>query len=359
MKLFTIGPVSMTEEVRAAREGTDSVPYFRTPEFSEMMLESDELLRRFAHAGAGAKTIYLTASGTAAMEATILNAFTREDRLLIVNGGTFGARFVEIAKIHGIPCDEIVLPYGETLGREHFAPFAGKYTALLVNIDETSTGQLYDMDMLSQLCRERGMYFIVDAISSFLCDPLDMEAAGIDALITSSQKGACISPGLSMILLSERLLSERIERSSYASLYFDFKSYLRNFTRGQTPFTPAVGVCVELHAALCAIEKKGLEMHLAHIREVAEDFRRRLSSLPVHIPSFPLSNALTPVVFEEPIAYRVFTRLKDSYGIMVNPTGGALQERSLRVAHIGNTTIEDNAELISCLRQAIRDVEGM
>ena len=358
MRLFTVGLVSMTEEVRAAREGADSVPYFRTQEFSEMMLESDAYLRAFAHAEEGTRTVYLTASGTAAMEAVVLNAFTKEDRLLIVNGGTFGERFVRIAEIHGIPHDVVVLPYGETLCLEHFVPFTKKYTALLVNIDETSTGQPYDMGMLSALCREKGMYLVVDAISSFLCDPLDMAKAGVDALITSSQKGACISPGLSMVLLRERFLRERVETSSYASLYFDFKSYLKDFTRGQTPFTPAVGVCVELHAALHAIAQKGLDAHLARIAAVAQDFRARIRTLPVSIPSFPLSNALTPVLFDRPIAYRVFEVLKDTYDVMVNPTGGALHDRAIRVAHIGNTTEEDNAMLVSCLEKAICDVEG-
>ena len=200
---------------------------------------------------------------------------------------------------------------------------------------------------------------MVDAISSFLCDPFDMDAYGVDAMIASSQKGPCVSPGMSMILLNERILKERVMKSDFRSLYFDFEPYLENFKRGQTPFTPAVGVCVELHAALCMIDRIGLEKHLSNIEAVAKDFRSKLEGLPVSIPSYPLSNAITPVFFDEPIAYRVFEYMKERHGIYVNPTGGKLGETTFRVAHIGKTTVEDNSLLISRIKEAIEAVSKM
>ena len=358
MRLFTVGPVEMFDEVKAVRGRGDSVPYFRTREFSDMMLETDRLLRKFAKTKESSRTIYLTASGTAAMEAAVLNCFTQEDRLLVVDGGTFGHRFAEICEIHGIPHDVITLEFGEILEQKHFdAVSEQRYTALLVNVDETSTGQLYNMDLISHFCKEKGMYLVVDAISSFLCDPFDMDSYGVDVMIASSQKGPCVSPGMSMILLSERILEERVMKSTFRSLYFDFKSYLENFKRGQTPFTPAVGVCVELHTALCMIDRIGLEEHISRVAGIANDFRDRLVDLPVSIPDFPLSNAITPVIFDKPVAYTVFEFLKDRYAIYVNPTGGPLHDITFRVAHIGQTTVEDNRMLVSRIREAI-DVIG-
>ena len=357
MQLFTIGPTEMFDEVKEVRGRADSVPYFRTQEFSDMMLETDRLLRKFAGAKDSAQTIYLTASGTAAMEATVLNCFTKEDKLLIIDGGTFGHRFVEICEIHGIPHDVIALEYGEVLSRVHFdAVRHVEYTALLVNIDETSTGQLYDIGLIAGFCQEKGMYLVVDAISSFLCDSFEMDKYGVDAMISSSQKGPCVSPGMSMILLSERLVKDRVMRSPFSSLYFDFKLYLKNFERGQTPFTPAVGVCVELHEALLRIDRIGLETYLHQIEVVAKDFRERIKELPVSIPPYPLSNALTPIIFRQPIAYQVFEALRREYGIAVNPTGGHFHDIILRIAHIGNIELSDNLHLVDCLRQTIRDV---
>ena len=357
MRLFTIGPVEMFDEVKAVRGNGESVPYFRTQEFSDMMLDIDLLLRKFAGTGESSRTVYLTASGTGAMEAAVLNCFTPKDRMLIIDGGTFGHRFVKICDMHNIPNDVISLEFGEVLEERHFREvYDREYTALLVNMDETSTGQLYDMELISNYCKEKGMFLIVDAISSFLCDSFDMDSWGVDVMIASSQKGPCVSPGLSMVLLSERILRERVMTSDYRSMYFGFKSYLENFKRGQTPFTPAVGVCVELHEALQRIERIGLSEHLAQIAEVAKDFRNCLKDLPVCIPSYPLSNAITPVIFEEPIAYRVFELLKNRYGIYVNPTGGAFHDILFRVAHIGQTTVEDNRILISRMREAMNAI---
>lgn len=357
MRLFTVGPVEMFDEVKRVRGNGESVPYFRTREFSDMMLETDRLLRKFAKTADSSRVIYLTASGTGAMEAAVLNCFTQEDKLLVIDGGTFGHRFVEICDIHRIPHDVIHLEFGDVLEERHLDAVRDcEYTALLVNVDETSTGQLYDMGLISRFCKEKGMYLVVDAISSFLCDPFDMDSLGVDVMIASSQKGPCVSPGLSMVFLNERILNERVMKLEYRSLYFGFRSYLENFKRGQTPFTPAVGVCVELHAALRMIDRIGLEEHLSRIAGVAKDFRERLGELPVRIPSYPLSSAITPVIFEQPIAYRVFEFLKDSYGIYVNPTGGALHDTTFRVAHIGQTTVDDNRELISRMREAIGEI---
>jgi len=359
MRLFTIGPVEMFDEIKDVRKRGDAVPYFRTPEFSDMMLETDRLLRKFAKTGDSSRTIYLTASGTAAMEAAVLNCFTREDRLLVIDGGTFGHRFVKICKIHKIPHDVITLDFGETLAKKHFEAASHKaYTALLVNVDETSTGQLYDMALISDFCKDKGMYLVADAISSFLCDEFDMDGYGVDVMIASSQKGPCVSPGMSVALLSERILKERVMKSAFSSLYFDFKSYLENFKRGQTPFTPAVGICVELNVALRMIDRIGLEQHLSNIETIAKDFRSKLLDLPVSIPSYPLSNAVTPVIFDEPIAYRVFEYMKDRYGIYVNPTGGKLGETTFRVAHIGKITTEDNSLLISRINEGIEAVKS-
>ena len=353
MRLFTIGPVEMRDEIRAL--GGEAVPYFRTPEFSDLMLDSARLLKKLMGTAETSQSIYLTASGSGAMEAAVLNCFTPEDRLLIVNGGSFGQRFVDICHLHGIPYEEIRLSFGEVLSEKHFAAFADTpLTGVLVNIDETSTGQLYDIQLISDFCRRRGLYLMVDAISSFLCDPYEMDRSGIDVTIISSQKGLCVPPGMSVVLLNRRIWEERVEKSPLRSLYFDFRAYAADFARGQTPFTPAVGICVQMNRALHLIEAQGLASHLAHIAEVARDFREKaVARLPVKVPAYPLSNAITPLLFPKGNAYRVFERLKDSCDIMVNPTGGSLHDTVLRVAHIGKTETKDNDVLLQAMEKVI------
>lgn len=349
MRLFTLGPVEMFPEV------TDkTIPYFRTPEFSAIMLDTDNLLKRFAGASDSAKTIYLTASGTAAMEAAVTNCFDETDRLLVINGGTFGQRFADICRIHKIPHIELNLPYGETLEARHFAPFFDEnITGVLVNLHETSVGQLYDIGIIADFCRQKGACLVSDAIGTFLADEYDMAKYGINVTIISSQKGLCIEPGLSIVILDEKTVQERVGKHKTDNLYFDFNSYIKNFERGQTPYTPAVGICLDLNASLHMIDRRGLELHLAAVAETARDFREKTKNLPVTLPKFPLSNAMTPIQFAAPIAYEVFELLKNDYDIFVNPTGGVRHDTVLRIAHIGNLTREDNTYLADCMKTAI------
>ena len=102
---FTVGPVMSSEAVRAI--GAEQVPYFRTPEFSQVMFENERLVKKFAKAEENARVVFLTGSGTASMEASVMNVFTPQDKVLVINGGSFGARFCQICDIHDIPYTEI------------------------------------------------------------------------------------------------------------------------------------------------------------------------------------------------------------------------------------------------------------
>ena len=356
MKLFTIGPVEMFEEVKNVRKTMD-VPYFRTKEFSKLMLDTDALLKKFAKTSESSHTVYLTASGTAAMEATVMNCFSPEDKLLVINGGTFGKRFAEICEIHRIPYSEIKLKHDEKLSAEHFQKFQGEqFSGLLVNIHETSTGQLYDINLISEFCRQNNLYLVVDAISSFLCDPFDMDRYGIDVMITSSQKGLCVEPGMSVVLLNEKIVKDRVYKSNLQSLYFNFKIYFENFKRGQTPFSPAVGICMEINSSLHMIEKIGLKNHLKRIDNVAQDFREKIKKLPVTIPKYQLSNAITPMIFKEDIAYKIFEILKDEHAVVVAPTSGELSKKSLHISHVGNLNVSDNTMLVDLFQKVLSEL---
>lgn len=352
MKFFTIGPVQMRPQTLAV--ASRQVPYFRTNDFSYIMKETDRMLKELMGTIQASRSIWLTASGTAAMEATVMNVFTPEDKVLVISGGTFGERFVDLCRIHHIPHNVLKLAEGEALQEGHLAPYDGEaFTGMLVNVHETSTGQLYDIHMLSDFCKANKMVLVVDAISSFLCDEFCMDQYGIDVAIISSQKGLCLSPGLSVVMLNEQVVETRIQSRQVQSLYFNFKEYIQNMTRGQTPFTPAVGILLEANEMLAYLCAKGLATHLSEIRERGVYFRRLLQSLPVDIPSFPLSNALTPVFFRTAIAERIFQTLKNEMGMMVNPTGGSRGICGIRVAHVGDLILEDYKALAEGISQCL------
>lgn len=346
---FTVGPVQSNDLVRSI--GGEQVPYFRTPEFSKIMLENEQLMKKFSGAEEKARVVFITGSGTASMEATVANTLTEQDKVLIVNGGSFGQRFVQLCEVYEIPHTEIKLDKGKALAEQHLAGYENQgYTAFMVNVHETSTGVHYNMDMISAFCKRNHLFLIVDAISSFLADEFQMKELGGDVMITGSQKALACPPGISVIVLSEKAI-ERVESNKPKCMYLDLKSALKNGERGQTPFTPAVGILRQIHARLKQIEADGgVEKESAKIKKLAEDFRNKIKELPFEIVSESMSNAVTPLHPLTASAYDIFITLKDEYGIWVCPNGGELKDKVFRVGHIGALTKDDNDKLIDALK---------
>lgn len=346
---FTVGPVMASDQVRAI--GAGQVPYFRTAEFSETMFENERLIKKFAKAEDEARVVFITGSGTASMEAVVMNVFTPEDKVLVVNGGSFGHRFVQLCEIHGIPHTEIKLGMGRALTADHLKPFEGQgYTGFLVNLDETSTGVLYDIQMISSFCHRNGIFLVVDSISSFLADPFDMKALGVDVMITGSQKALACPPGISVIVLAPGAV-ERVNGREVKSMYFDLKDALKNGERGQTPFTPAVGILLQINARLKEIEAAGgVESENRRMAELAADFRSKIEGMPLEIVSESLSNAVTPLHPLNGSAYEIFLKLKDEYGIWICPNGGDMAEKVFRVGHLGHLSAADNTTLVDALK---------
>ena len=359
MKLFTCGPVQMYPSTTIIR--SKGFIHFRTKEYGDMVKTT---LRRLADLLGNPEeyaTIYLASSGTGAMEATVENCMGIHDKALVINGGGFGKRFCELLEYHGVLYDSINLKWNEELTEEHLKPYEDKgYTALFVNIHETTSGQLYDKQMLADFCKRNNMYFIVDAISSFLADEYSMDKYGIDVTIISSQKGLCCSPGCAIVSFSKRMIDKLYNDNTLtSSKYFDFKDYLKgNIDRGQTPYTPPVLVMYEIQDMLDMIDSEGgLSSRLKIVKEKCEYFRTKVKEIGLTIPNYPISNMITPIWFEEVSAYDVIQVLKDKYGMYVNPCGGELATKLLRVSHLGNTNLADFDELIEKIQLSIEDVK--
>ncbi len=346
---FTVGPVQTENYI--SEIGAEQVPYFRTTEFSEVMLENERLMLEFAKAPEDSRAVFITGSGSASMEAVIMNTLTTGDRVLVVNGGSFGARFVKLLNLHKIPFTEIKMERGKDITNEILMEYdGGDYTAFVVNVHETSTGVHYNIDLISDFCKKNHLFLIVDAISSFLADDFDMAELGADVMITGSQKALACPPGISIIVLSPNAI-ERVEKSETVCMYLDLKDALKNGERGQTPFTPAVGILRQINARLRKIKNDGgVETETAKIANLARDFRNRLENLPLEIASESMSNAVTPLHPISASANDIFLILKDEYGIWVCPNGGELKDIIFRVGHIGHLTEADNKKLIEALK---------
>ncbi len=357
MKLFTVGPVQTYPDVRDVYQY--DIPYFRTTEFGDLVKNNLRRLAGLLGTEYKDNILYFTASGTGAMEATVQNCFSPSDKVLIINGGSFGHRFCELFAWHNIPYDSIDLEWNQALTAEHLAKFdnAG-YTALIVNLHETSTGQLYNIDVLRDFCDRNNMYLVVDAISTFLADDFAMDKNHIDITIFSSQKGLCLSAGLSFVACSQRMIEKIKQNPKPASYYFNFADHFNNINRGQTPFTPAVCIMYELDRMLTLIERVGKDQWLRTIADKCHYFREKALKCGLAIPNtYPLSNMLTPVRFDGVSAYDVFLELQNKYRIFVNPCGGDLGTKMFRVSHIGNTSIADIDDLLEKMQICVNELK--
>jgi aspartate aminotransferase-like enzyme len=298
------------------------------------------------------KVVFLTSSGSGAMETAIMNTLTPNDKALVVNGGSFGHRFVELLELHHVPYTEIKLEHGKALKAEHLAPYEGQgYTAFLVNKHETSTGVHYDMNLISDFCKRNQLFLIVDCISTFLADPFDMKELGADIMITGSQKALACPPGISVMVLSPKAIN-RVNNTKCVCQYFDLKIALKNMERGQTPWTPAVGILRQINARLKEIDANGgVEGEIARIGALATYFRDKIKGLPFEIVSESLSNAVTPLHPTTASAYDIFLKIKDEYGMWVCPNGGDMKDIVFRVGHIGALTTDDYDKLIAAFKE--------
>jgi len=343
--IFTPGPVKMSDEI--LKIGGMQTPYFRNQPFSDVLLECEELLLEFLDAPSGSRVVFLTASGTAGLESVVMNLLDNKNNALVVNGGGFGQRFVDICKSYEVPHKEIKVKDSNLNDIDKID--AKGFDTFIVNAHETSVGHLYDLDAIGEFCKKNNLLNIVDAISMFTTDSLDMQKYNIDVVIISSQKGLALPPGLTMVVLSSKAIEQIKDIKSY---YFNFKNYLKDGERGQTPYTPAVSIILQLQARLKQIKKDGgIQSTINRAKEVAEYFRESIKDLPLKAYTKFMPNAMTTLTpTDSKSASQIVKDLEEQYKVVVCPNGGELKDKIFRVAHMGDMSKKYINTLIDVLK---------
>lgn len=350
LRLFVPGPVPIDKHILAI--GAMQPPYNRTEAFSAL---THEILGGLRHVFQTEGSVaLLTGSGTAAMEAAVLNFLDASDRVLVINGGTFGQRWCDLCDVHSIAYDEIKVPTGTDLNLDDLNNRLSekRYSALLINAHETSVGHLYDIEAIGQITQRHGVFFVVDAISSICADPFFMDAWHVDVAILSSQKALALPPGLSFVAMNETAQA-RLHLGAPRSMYCDLAKYLADQERGQVPYTPAIGLFMQLHQRLLDIQEQTLAGSVQMHRQRAVSFRRAIGH-PAFAPFSVLparsSNAMTALWCEGVNAFDVVEELRVRYNIMIAPSGGDLKSRVIRIAHMGAQQEVDVENLVAALR---------
>ena len=346
--IFTPGPVAMSKDILEI--GAQQTPYFRNQEFSNILLQCEQDLLELLNAPKNSRVVFLTASGTAGLESVVMNLLGDNDKSIVINGGGFGERFVSLCESYNKPHTQYKVKNTNLSDIETICNPTG-HNSFIINAHETSIGTLYDLDAIGKYTKKHNLLNIVDAISMFVTDELDMQKHNIDTVILSSQKGLALPPGLTMVVLNPKAI-KRIQ--NIQSHYFNFKNYLTDGLRGQTPYTPCVTIILQLKARLDQIKKDGgIKSTISKANQLATYFRKQIINMNLDYKFFTpyMPNAMTTLQPTTKTATQVVQQLEQQYKIVVCPNGGELKDTIFRVSHMGNLTIQDIDSLLMALKE--------
>lgn len=351
--LLAPGPTPIPDEVQRAMAAT--MIHHRTPEFSKVFSEARESLKRlFATQN---DVLILASSGTGAMEAAVANLFSPGEKVLVVNGGKFGERWVKISQAFGLEPVQLKVEWGKAVNvdlvEKHLKVYP-EIRGILVQASETSTTALHPVREIAALTRD-GPLLVVDGITAVGVLPVPLDAWGIDVLVTGSQKALMLPPGLGFIALSDRAWKQT-EAAKLPRFYFDLRLERRSQRKATTAFTPAVSLVFGLHAALKMMEKEGLERVYARHDRMARATRAAAIALGLELlaPENP-SPAATGIMLPEGIdGDRLLDTLREQMGITFAEGQDDLQGKIVRIAHVGYMGAFDVVVAIGALEMALR-----
>jgi aspartate aminotransferase-like enzyme len=262
-----------------AEAGAAAMINHRGPEFAALLARIED----------GLKLVYrtqneiaiLTASGTGGMEAAVVNHVNPGDRVLVVTIGVFGERFLELVRIFGGDPVHLAFDYGtgaDPNAIDEALAADGDIRAVFVTHNETSTGATNPLEQIASVVRGRDRLLIVDAISSLSSIPVETDAWGLDVVVSGSQKGWMVAPGLAFVSVSDRAWEVQ-ERCTTPRAYLDLRRARSSAATGQTPWTPAVSLFYQLDKALQMIREEGVEQVWERHHRTAERVRTGLVEL--------------------------------------------------------------------------------
>jgi len=333
-RLFIPGPTAVSVENLAAL----SRPQIghRSAEFAELYAAVVGKLRRLL--GTEGPVFLFTSSSTGVWEAAVRNCVAR--RVLCCMQGAFSDRWLEVAESNGKAADALRVEWGRAIHAERVdrALATGRYDAITVVHNETSTGVMNHLDAIAAVVRKYPeVLLLVDAVSSMAGVAIDVDALGIDVCLAGLQKAFSLPAGLSVATVSPRAL-ERARTIEHRGYYFDFLEMLKYDERNQTPATPAIAQIFALDAQLDAIFAEGPERRYARhaaLAEIVQQWARR------HFALFAeegfASPTVTCVANTRGISVAELNRELGRQSAALSNGYGELKERTFRIAHMGDT----------------------
>jgi len=332
----------------------------RGPEFRELINRVTERLK--PPFGTSNDILILTASGTGAMEAVVVNHLSPGDRVLAVSIGSFGERFAKIATVYGADVTKLNVEWGHAADPNAVADALRKMAsegrparAVLLTHNETSTGVENPLGDLAAAVRSASpdTLLLIDAISGLGAVPFEADAWGLDVVATGSQKSWMSPPGLAMVSVSERAWQAG-ETAKMPRFYFDLAKARKSLATGETPWTPAVGVLFAMDAALEMLEREGYEHIYARHLACASAARAGLTTLGYRLFADPAhaSKTVTSAWMPEGVEWSALNKEMRARGLVVAGGQDTLAGKILRIGHLGDVDVDDVVEAISVIAEA-------
>jgi aspartate aminotransferase-like enzyme len=334
----------------------------RSGDFSKIMAEVTENLK-WLHQTQN-DVLVLTASGTGAMEAGIINFLSRGDRVLCGSNGKFGERWAEVAKAYGLEVDVISAEWGTPLDTEKFrekleADTEKQIRAVILTHSETSTGVLNDLETINRYVKAHGEALImVDAVTSLGAVNIPIDEWGLDVVASGSQKGYMIPPGLGFVSVSAKAW-EAYKTSHLPRYYLDLGPYRKSAAKDTTPFTPPVNLFFALQATLRMMKAEGLEQIFERHQRLTKISRAAMKglNLPLLAPDDATSTAVTAVRPPEAVdAEKVRSMVKKQFDIALAGGQDHLKGKIFRIGHLGFVSDRDILTAVSAIEVALREL---
>ncbi len=347
------GPTPVPSNILLA--GAKETIHHRTPQFVSLMQETLD----------GAKYLFQTqnrvytfvSSGTGAMEAAVTNLLNPGEKAIVVTAGKFGERWKEICLAYNINVVEIALEWGSAVTPEHIEKAMKEHPdarVVLTTHSETSTGTVIDLESIAKLVKDSGRILVTDAISSLLAEPLKMDEWGVDVVVSGSQKGVMLPPGLGFLVMDEKAW-QLVEKSSSSGYYFNLKRYAKGYP--DNPWTPAVNMIYMLKESVKMIKEEGIENIWNRHRILAEATRSAVKALNLELLSERPGNVTTAVKVPEGIDGKKLTKImRDKYGVTIAGGQSHLKGKIFRIAHLGYMTMFDTITALSALEFTLNEL---
>src|SRR5687767_7596343 len=351
--LLSPGPTPIPNEVALAM--SETMIHHRTPQFNKVFEEARRGLRTLF--GTKNDVIMLASSGTGAMEAAVSNLFSPGDKVLVINGGKFGERWLNISTAFGLDAVEINVEWGQAVQVEEVEKqlkLHPEIQGVMIQASETSTTVLHPVKEIAKLTKN-GPLFLVDGVTAVGVLSVPLDEWGIDALVTGSQKALMLPPGLGFIGLSDRAW-EKTSKAKLPRFYFDLNLERKNQAKGSGAFTPAVSLIFGLRASLNLMQREGLDRVYARHARMSRATRAAATALGLRLlaPESP-SPAATGIFLPDGLdADQVLEYLRDQMGVTLAEGQDQLKGKVIRIAHVGYMGAFDVITAVAALEMVLR-----